>query len=68
VTPRWIIINKTIDPTPPHCTQVQHFHYEDEASPIFQLETFGFRKGACVDVFASRACGGLSSQLDTVVP
>lgn len=26
--------------------QVQHFHYEDETSPIFQLETFGFRKGA----------------------
>ncbi len=29
----------------PFKKQVQHFHYEDEASPIFQLETFGFRKG-----------------------
>ena len=24
---------------------IQNFHYEDETSPIFQLETFGFRPG-----------------------
>lgn len=30
--------------------QVQHFHYEEETSPIFQLETFGFRTGARVMV------------------
>ena len=56
-------------PTAPHKTtnqQVQHFHYEEETSPIFQLETFGFRTGVWLIVCVS-GDGWLGGRVDRSV-